>query len=447
MAIKPIRSSRITTGETPHEPAVRPWELELLISGAVAFALLQLPSRLDGWFDASRPRLDETFGMGAFMVYYFGKLILYVLITAFGLHLSARAYWVGLIGLESVFPDGVRWEGTTYGPIVREVYAERIGGLQALIDRTDRFCSVIFSAAFSLVVVFLYSVLVVMVLGGLALGISRFLLGGRYLAYLYFGTLIVYSLSAWLLTQVDRLIGARLTPEGRPRRALRRLMVALYYLSGMSLFGAVWLILLSNLPRRTFYTAFYVMLVGLVGLFLVKDVILRAGAVHADGYALLPEGGSRAMLPEHYESQWRTGAAPALSPSIQSDRIDERYVRLFIPYSPNRLNPAMAERCPGLTGRGSLRLAVARSDTLPTARADSVLACWSTLQPVRLNGRAIRPAFHFYLHPVSGLRGAVAYIPTEGLPAGENVLEVGAAPRPPGASRPPRAAYRIPFWR
>ena len=40
---------RSTTGDSPHEPPVRPWELELLISGAVTFALLQLPDELPGW--------------------------------------------------------------------------------------------------------------------------------------------------------------------------------------------------------------------------------------------------------------------------------------------------------------------------------------------------------------------------------------------------------------
>ena len=49
------------------------------------------------------------------MLYQYVKLILYTLISCFILHLCTRAYWVGLIGLETVFPHGVRWEDTPTG--------------------------------------------------------------------------------------------------------------------------------------------------------------------------------------------------------------------------------------------------------------------------------------------------------------------------------------------
>ena len=51
------------TGEI-HRPASaaydRTWELELLISGAVTFALLQLPGAVDRWFFAAEPRMMES---------------------------------------------------------------------------------------------------------------------------------------------------------------------------------------------------------------------------------------------------------------------------------------------------------------------------------------------------------------------------------------------------
>ena len=110
----------ITYPETSkHEPAVRPWELELLISGAVVFSLLQVPGVVDGLFAHVQVHLAERAHFGAFMLYTYVKLILYTLISCFILHLGTRAYWVGLIGLETVFPHGVRWEDTSYGPVVR----------------------------------------------------------------------------------------------------------------------------------------------------------------------------------------------------------------------------------------------------------------------------------------------------------------------------------------
>jgi hypothetical protein len=52
-----------------HEPRSRPWELELLISGAVTFALLQLPGRVDGVFRTLEPQVDGGAHMAAFMGY------------------------------------------------------------------------------------------------------------------------------------------------------------------------------------------------------------------------------------------------------------------------------------------------------------------------------------------------------------------------------------------
>jgi hypothetical protein len=434
----PLRRS--TVGETPHEPPVRPWELELLISGAVIFALLQVPPRLDRWFDAVQPTMGKTLELVVFLVYYYGKLILYVLIGAFGLHLAARAYWVGLIGLESVFPDGVDWERAPVGPIVREVYQERIGPLQPMIDRTDRFCSVIFSAAFSLVMVFFYSILVVGISGSIGFLVSRIFFGGEHLAYGYFAVLITFSLLNAALRKLDQRMGERLGERTRAR--LKRVARVSYYATGMPFFGTVWLILISNLPRRAFYAAFYVLLFGLAGIFLVKDVMMRSGAVRTDGYALLPEQGSRSLAADHYESLWSADGGPVSVPSIQSDVITGRYLKLFIPYQPERIDPVLRERCPRLTEEGgALRMAAGRADTVSSARADSVLACWARIQPVRLNGRPLALSLRFYRHPVSGLRGVIAYLPADALPEGSRWTTsrgraaTVAPPGPPAASR------------
>jgi len=64
----------------------RSWELELLLSGAVVIALVQLPSEVDAAFW----RLDAQLDRGA-----------------------------GAIGLDAAFPRGARWDRSTYGPVAR----------------------------------------------------------------------------------------------------------------------------------------------------------------------------------------------------------------------------------------------------------------------------------------------------------------------------------------
>jgi hypothetical protein len=294
--------------------------------------------------------------------------------------------------------------------------------------------------------VFFYSILVVVASGSIGLLVSRVFFRGEHLAYGYFAVLVALSLLNAGLRKLDQRMGDRFGERTRAR--LKAVARVSYYASGMPFFGTVWLILISNLPRRAFYAAFYVLVFGLAGIFLVKDVMMRSGAVRTDGYALLPEQGSRSLAADHYESLWSRDGGPVSVPSIQSDVVSGRDLKLFIPYQPDRVDPVLRERCPRLADAGgALRMASARADTVPTARADSVLACWARIQPVRLNGRPVALSLRFYRHPVSGLRGVIAYLPAHALPEGENVLEVDNVPRPRGDRRPARPTYRIPFWK
>lgn len=439
---------------SPHEPTVRPWELELLISGAVVFSLIQLPGQVDAWFNGVEPHLGGHAHLGAFMLYTYVKLILYTLITCFILHLCVRAYWVGLIGLESVFPHGVRWDNTNYGPVMTEVYRERMGRLQPRIDGADRFCSILFPLAFTVVMLFFFSIALLAVAGGLAFGISR-LLGGAQVGPVLAGIFVVVTglpIAVWVL---DRRFGPRATPGERGHRALRRASLAAYYLNALPIYGTTFMTLFTNLRKGTRYPVFVALLALLFGVFMVKDVFLAQGAMLTSDTEYLPDDGGRfGIAPDFYESQRREGEIHRRMPSIQSDVIREPYVKLFIPYSPVRHGDAFAEQCPGARPLSHAGVRMDTADPPDSAAVRAVLDCWTRLQPVTLNGRPIRPDFRFYTHPRSGVRGILAYIPVAGLPRGENILTVGVPPRAASdeANRrrilggAPPEPYFIPFW-
>src|SRR3954469_13740370 len=155
------------------------WELELLISGAVLFALFQLPSLLNGFFARIEPHATTAVLPAILFVQIYVKAIIYALIASFVVHLIARAYWVGLVGLHSVFPKGVRWENFKSGPVTLEVYRTRLVSLPAIISRTDNFCSVIFSFAFLLVLLFAFTVFVTSVYSLIAYALAHAFFGGR----------------------------------------------------------------------------------------------------------------------------------------------------------------------------------------------------------------------------------------------------------------------------
>lgn len=446
----------ITYPETsPHEPAVRPWELELLISGAVVFSLLQLPGVVDGMFTRAMPQLAGLAHFGAFMLYTYVKIILYTLISCFILHLGARAYWVGLIGLETVFPHGVRWDDTTYGPVMTDVFRQRMGRLQPRIDAADRFCSILFPMAFTLVMLSVYSIVMLCVAAGLAFAISRLLLGGEHFVRVciaVFVTALSIPLVAWGL---DKWIGARVTPGSRGDRWIRRLSVAAYYVNAMPAYGTVFMTLFSNARKGARYPMMYALMGVLFGTFVIKDVFLDQGVLVASDTVYLPDTpGEFGVGSAYYESMRLPGAVYDRTPSIQSDVIRDPYVKLFIPYVPSRHGEAFGERCPDTEplSRGGLRMDVDGPPRAAGVRA--VLDCWARLQPVTLNGKAIRPEFRFYTQPETGLRGILAYLPVAGLPRGENVITVAPSPRKQSderireriRGRTPTPPHYIRFW-
>jgi hypothetical protein len=436
-----------------HEPTVRPWELELLISLSLVFGLMQLPAQVDPLFTRLMPQVDGGMRVAVMAGYQLVKLPLYLMIAAFLLHLAVRAYWVGMIGLEAVFPAGVRWDELRYGPVTKELQRERIGSLQPMIDRADRFGSIIFSTAFAILVTLFVSGLVAAVTGGLAFLISTVFLGGEHLFRVFMVLTCLALVPPTASAAIDKRFGAKL-PEGSLGRRLVRWGALLgLYTGGTVVTGAVWLVLFSNLRRHTVTAALWAVLLSLFSFFIVKDVLIANDAVSTDGYAYLPEGiESRSLRHSVYENLRPADGDYDSAPSIQADVVTGPFLKLFIPYSPTRMNRAMKDRCPGLPvlGGTGLRMPVMDDRVITDEAQARVLECWSRLQPVKLNGAAIRPAFRFYTHPQTQRRGIIAYIPTDRMPRGENVLEVGSVPRTTGAPARRRASlkpYVIPFWR
>jgi hypothetical protein len=440
-AAEPPRPLPSTLGQTPHEPTVRPWELELLISGALVFSIMQLPAQVDGWYQALDPRLDAGWHMAAFMGWFYVKLALYALVGGFVLHLAVRGYWVGVIGIEAVFPHGIRWDRMRSGPIFRQLQRERTPPLQTLIDGADRVASMIFGAAFAVAMLFGYSLIIGALMVGLV-SVTRLAVPGSVASSLVMNAAFVLLLAPIIVAGlVDRRMGDRLDPDGRAARIIRRVGRAYNRMQASALFMPLLFILITNLrQRRRGLLALVGVPVLFIAFFIVKDVLVGRGMVHADGYAYLPgDAGALAVEPGFYADQRSGAPGDEKLPEIQSDMVRDPYVRLFIPYLPRRHNTLIARRCPGV------RPGAAHTG----AGGEAVLRCLASLQPLTLNGKPYAASFRFSTQPQTGFRGIVAYIPTAGLPRGENVLTVAQLAIPdatPAEAAKLATPHSIPFW-
>lgn len=88
-------------------------ELELIISSLTTVALFTLPGWLFERYAESYTHLSVTLVVSGTSAITLLTGLSYGLGSCFLLHLLARAYWVGMIGLRAVFPQGIDWDRTT----------------------------------------------------------------------------------------------------------------------------------------------------------------------------------------------------------------------------------------------------------------------------------------------------------------------------------------------
>lgn len=424
----------------------RTWELELLISGAVVFALFRLPGRLDHTMLSAELIMNGDQRFAAFMLLAYLKVILYVLIASFLVHLVGRAYWVGLIGLDAVFPGGVRWDELKDGPLVQAGYRQ-MPSLRQLIRSTDRFCSTIFSFAFLVIFYFVVSILLVLGLAGLALAI-RPLFPNWSLQRLSLVLLSILLLPSTLAGLADRRLGksGEEIPPGK-KRWLGGMIRLYQHLMLYRFFASMYLTFTTNLRKKTIYPIFLLVFAGLMaGLFLDLR-LLKDDQELLRSFPFYPShGGAQEARFQHYESLRPPGPRYGRLPSIDSDVVEGPYVRLFLPYVPSRHNDLLGERCPELEpwpGRWE------RSDGQPEEQwLDETMACVAGLWEIHLDGAPLaEPEMVFYRHPDTRARGLLVHLDVRTLAPGRHLLELTQAQSEEEAleGEGPRL-YQIPFW-
>jgi hypothetical protein len=148
--------------EKLRELTAQSWNLELVVSGVIMFAVLQVPDLLDAAFDYIQYNLlSQTEGLSGMLPKLATSMMkagCYVLFIAFLLNFVMRAYWVALVGLLAVYPAGVQYDKlpftTAYSRQRTEAY---MGSLDRYILQLDRRCNIVFAVAF----IFVFQLIVV----------------------------------------------------------------------------------------------------------------------------------------------------------------------------------------------------------------------------------------------------------------------------------------------
>jgi len=428
----------------------RTYEMELLVSGAVVLGLLQLPPVVRAAFARFRSGLEDgglrlVVGAGQSYVVF----VLYVLIGTFVVHLVMRAYWIGLLGLESVFEHGIRWDRLRkgMGPLTLRTYHERVGTLAHAVDRTDDLCSMVFSFGFLVASIFVYSIVAIGVALVIALAVSGLLLGGRHLWPVFWTVLAGVILLQSVPSALDQQLGAKLDPEGAPSRILDGLVRSGYAVSVIRWTGTTQLTLGSNLSGAR-VSAILVGVCVLLGLGHITVTLVEAGRLRFDDRDYFPvtlreEG----IDPLHYRDRRSPDAIEPATPSIQSLVVEGPYLELVVPYSARRANELIRAGCPDLEPLHHGVFVPRSAETSTPAHVRAAAACLGSLARLRLDGRPLDTGhWDFTLEPGSRLPAAIRFLPTAGLAPGRHELEVVVPGRDATPDDPDPVRHLIPFW-
>jgi hypothetical protein len=399
-------------------------ELELIISSLTIFALFSVPSWL---FDkiadiythlSTSLAIASTVGITLLAGTSFG------LAACFVVHLMARAYWVGLIGLRTVFPDGINWSKTPgLGPLSRQYYRDTLPDLDTVIKNTDKLASSLFAviSMLTLSVLWFGTILTVILVVSGGVG-ARFgltntgmVIGTAVLLMVFLGIpIIVYLLDRQLASRVPRL---------RDSRIFAGLVRFLNRIAGFAypqrLVRPVQLTLQSNTRPAAFFIALTLSIIVIVAVGSTRTAAWRNFTVSGEFRYL-----DAAQVQEGFRSTYYEDMPSPLDrlrgwPRIDSFNQNGSFVRLFLPYYPVRDNLVLDQLCD-------------RAEEAPAR-----LACLRRLWTVGIDGKPVSMAnFEPAERADLGMRGLIGLVPLTGLEPGLHRIEVIWNPSPAEEAAP-----------
>ncbi|MEP2281375.1 hypothetical protein, partial [Maribacter sp.] len=346
-----------------------------------------------------------------YMIVFLGLLAISMLVSMFVIHFVLRAYWIGLVGLNSVFPD-YSIEDSVYSKIYTEKILSILPKQEDTIQKVDELCSVIFSSAFTILLIYSYMSLflsIYMLIYNLLLDyvpiyillIPLFITSGLLVLQMIFnviGNLKKYKSNVWVQTWMFKLV--KLTSMVTYGPLYRNLLQV------SMVFG-------SNFKKKK-SLVYLVLSFFASGIFLTLVKFQDTNIPHL----ILPKNHDVNLMYLSYYSDQNPDESFLLTPQIQSDIIEGNTVKLFIPVFHHERN-YQAATCGEYEEDDSLS-----NEEERILSRKFYFECYQKYHKVVLNGVTLNINFLKKDHAVTEQFGIIGFIDKDVLKKGNNTLVV-----------------------
>lgn len=304
------------------------WHAELVASGMAIYGSISLGPVLDDWAQYLMVYFDER----TLNIVYFALLYVFmaqsVLVFSFIFHLSLRIVWVAFLGLSSVFPHGIGKEHKTYSDNFLAHLKEEFPDISAYTIKIDKVCSVVFSIL-CVVVMISFSYFFWIVVFTFIAYLLSFFLDDNMITWIgiIVGSTIITLLMLLSLTSMKRFENNIIVKKVgyKPSKFLGSVF---FPIVGKPM-GYIMNTLATNTSSNAF--GFAAILFPIFGIISTASHIEKIAKYYSSAE-------------NYYKVNYREGKADSgnyldSSPQkyirnvvIQSDKIEEDYIMLFIPY-------------------------------------------------------------------------------------------------------------------
>ncbi len=398
------------------------WNLELLISGVAIYFSLGLPVYIERLYDYYRISFTSSEETNFFplLIYGFFQSFALILIISFVVHFILRAFWVGMIGLLAVFPQGIQYDKLPQSNYAKEELKKRMGTFEDFIDQLDKTCSIILSVAFTVVVISV----------GISLIYFNFFLiteSARYFLdeddYKYFiigflGIFFTVIMTFAIIVSILKLKKFKDNPKYE-KLQFRLLFInqqvflpiinrPFFYLSSMYS---------SNISKTRYYTWVFVVLT----LIMINIFVTLARKANKDVFDLrnyYSTNSENHKIGNQYYENLRDKNLIIQQPVINSDVIEGRYLKIFIPYL-KEIDGKLEQLC------GESPTDTTKSRRERRRKTDSTsLKCIEKYFKIYVNEIPYQPEFFFHQNLEGGEKGFLVYLPSDEFEIGLNKLEI-----------------------